>query len=437
MFEQDEYFFSPDEQSPDGIRTFRIPPGSPSINTIIANNKTLSHLKPTFVFLKTDALKRNFVRDFSSLGCPSLVSVADTHHLYRPIEVVIDYLRQEEFTYISAENDRHHLKWFKRAGFHNLLWLPNLALTPRQIQPKLQQTKDNMICFIGSVGKFHPFRTYLVDLLASKLKDNFIFKVASQDEASFIYNRSLISINISLNCDLNWRFFEILAAGGFLLSDRLPKQSGIDTLFIEGYHYEAYSTEQELLSKIHYYRSNPQHASIIAQRGYKQFWLNSSSTIIRKQLFKHIYLNRRDQNYIYPFPSKVNNFSPDCLLYLRAYQSLQEIHRLNTHIFVVHDNDIPSGLLFDLKDFSRLVLIPYTDIVSIDENNLLFGQHPSYVLLLSSLHNWRQLLQQDLFNGMHFDFVVSVKSDYIDHISLNQQTLSYDYEPSINCMKAI
>ena len=72
---------------------------------------------PSYVFIKTDALCQNFVSNISRLGCPSIVSVADTHHLHRPIERILSYLESESFTYISAENDRHHLKWYHRAGF--------------------------------------------------------------------------------------------------------------------------------------------------------------------------------------------------------------------------------------------------------------------------------------------------------------------------------
>ena len=41
--------------------------------------------RPDFIFIKTDALGRNFVRDLSTLGCPVVASLADTHHLHRPL----------------------------------------------------------------------------------------------------------------------------------------------------------------------------------------------------------------------------------------------------------------------------------------------------------------------------------------------------------------
>ena len=95
---------------------------SPHINDIFEEFPSLPR-KPDLVIIKTDALQRNFVRGLTNLGCQSVVSVADTHHLHRPIEAVQQYL-DHEIDLISFENDRHHLKWFNYLEQNDWLGIP-------------------------------------------------------------------------------------------------------------------------------------------------------------------------------------------------------------------------------------------------------------------------------------------------------------------------
>ena len=144
-FSPSDLFLSPDECSADNITTFRIPSGSPSIKTIYDLYPQLP-AKPDFVFIKTDALGRNFVQDLSSLHCPVVASLADTHHLHRPLERLIDYSQNQGFDLISIENDRHHAKWYSRFNVNNLCWLPNLALNPFDLPPLSLHKLNNKMC---------------------------------------------------------------------------------------------------------------------------------------------------------------------------------------------------------------------------------------------------------------------------------------------------
>ena len=113
-----------------------------------------------------------------------------------------------------------------------------------------------------------------------------------------MYNNYLISINVSLNSDLNWRFFEVLAAGGFLLTDRLPKSSGINLFLKEGIHYDAFSSVEELYEKTSYYLANPYKACQLAREGYKAYWQFLSPTVLRKEMLSRIYSFKIDKNLI-------------------------------------------------------------------------------------------------------------------------------------------
>ena len=290
MFSSDEVILSPDIISPDNKNSFRIPAGSPHIVEIFDQYPSLPR-NPDFIIIKTDALQKNFVRGLTTLDCPSVVSVADTHHLHRPIEAVKQYLEQENFDFISFENDRHHLKWFESFGTQKLGWYPNLFLSPINIPPCTLEHKRYKTTFVGSTGKFHPFRSLVVDQLRQRLEGFNYGSTETRQQASEIYNQSLISLNISLNGDLNWRVFEIIASGGFLLTDRLPSDSGINLLFQEGIHYEAFSDEQELFDKIQYYQSNPEKATELANNSYNEYWKNYSQKSLVKDLIKESFLD--------------------------------------------------------------------------------------------------------------------------------------------------
>ena len=64
------------------------------------------------------------------------------------------------------------------------------------------------------------------------------------------FTLSNISLNISLNGDLNLRNFEILSAKSFLLTDKLSDESGLSLLLENGKDYESYSSIDELIEKL-------------------------------------------------------------------------------------------------------------------------------------------------------------------------------------------
>ena len=64
-----------------------------------------------------------------------------------------------------------------------------------------------------------------------------------------MYAQSTVSFNASLSGDLNMRVFEVLSAGGFLLTDRLSPQAGLELLLRPGHDCETYGDAEELLDK--------------------------------------------------------------------------------------------------------------------------------------------------------------------------------------------
>lgn len=426
----DEIFLSPDEISPNNSTTFRIPAGSPSIEEIYSLYPQLPK-NPGLVFIKTDALGRNFVRGISRLGCPSIVSVADTHHLHRPIERVLEYLNDECFSLISAENDRHHLKWLSRYGLSNLSWLPNLALTPRIHRVREISHKVNSACFVGSLGKFHPFRASVVESL-QKSVPGFFACTANQEQASLLYNTYNISLNISLNSDLNWRFFEVIAAGGFLLTDRLPPDSGIELLFTEGVHYEAFSSEDELRHKIDYYTANPHASSGIAMMGQARYMEVCQPRILRKEMISRLFLNQGKALFSYPEVRDRRQSALSLNSEIRAYQALQEIHRISMSVNLLVLDCHHERFVHDLVDYPRITICVDIDIFrQVCRSPKAYGNACTNVICAASISSL-QLLPQETISECNVLYAVCL--DQLQNpYSFTINGFRYVYSETIDC----
>lgn len=83
--------------------------------------------------------------------------------------------------------------------------------------------------------------------------------------------------------EITRRIFEAMACGKLVITDRLPPESNIDSLFIEGEDIVYYNSLEELAEKIVYYTSNPEERNSIAQNGYTKV-LNNHTQIQRVEL---------------------------------------------------------------------------------------------------------------------------------------------------------
>ena len=424
MFGPDEYFLSPDVEQPDNIKTFRIKAGTTNIEDILLEYPQLPRY-PTHVVIKTDALGRNFVRGLSGMGCPSLVSVADTHHLHRPIETVQKYLLSENFSLISFENDRHHMKWFGHTGQSDLCWLPNLFLATDRLDPLAPELKQHEVSFVGSLGNFHPFRIHIINFLKDRLP-YLKFGSAPKRVAHRIYNQSLINLNISLNGDLNWRFFEIIASGGFLLTDRLCPDSGINLLFDEGVHYEAFGTKEELLDKILYYKNNPLKACSIAQLAFDHYWKYFSPVTLRKEAMKRLFGGHGTS--IFDFADKHKDVTLKDTL--RAYQAVQEIYRNSPQMSIYYAAKIAdTGFLELMSDYPRINVqsldfcIPFND-----------SHHDcSHVFLVNSIE--QLTIYRNQIEQIKPKYIIFLYSNYLNLDLLNEIGCGYYFfDKKMDCL---
>ncbi len=241
--------------------------------------------EPDITFVKADASCRNHLKAIKALPGIKILLMGDTHHLKEPLQTMLSYANNEPWDLISSEHDRHHLPLFTKAGLEKLIWLPCFTMNPYRISP--QCPVDERPLFVGSLSQHHVQRLKIISQLQSQ-GINLKITTAEQSIAANLYNKHSVSLNVSLNCDLNFRVMEVLAAGGCLLTDRLGPDSGLDLLLTEGKHYLGYSSSDEAADQIIKLQKNPELRQSIAYAGHNHFWSTFSPEQQSKALIKSL-----------------------------------------------------------------------------------------------------------------------------------------------------
>ena len=303
----------------------------------------------------SDASLSNLPSNLGSFQCPKLLIAGDTHHLQKPIQRMLGYARSEPFDFVASSYNRQHLHWFAEAGMTNVGWFPGAIV--RHIPRPMVSPRKPLVAMIGQLGKYHPRRTRLVKQL-KEIGIPTIAGMASRERSADAYAQSTISLNCSLNGDLNLRNFEVLSAGGFLLTDRLAEASGIDLLFEDGAEFATYSSEEELLEKARHFLSHPEEAAAIAARGHHRYLQEHlpqmKAAAILRWVFEgqldgihdpHVTLRHSKQ-------SSTNEFSQRIVL----YESVQQTHAELESIRVLLEATVADRFAADLADLPRVNL---------------------------------------------------------------------------------
>ena len=141
--------------------------------------------------------------------------------------------------------------------------------------------------FVGQIGPLHPYRYHILDEMTAQGIPLETFS-GSQEKAAEVYANSQINLNVSLNGDLNMRVFEVLSSGGFLLTDTLKPEAGLEALFEVGKHLDTYESKADLYQKIKYYLNHPDLTQQIAKAGSELFWQQHQPEQKVQQLLDHL-----------------------------------------------------------------------------------------------------------------------------------------------------
>lgn len=201
---------------------------------------------------------------------------------------------------------KDYIEYFDNNIQSQLTWLP-LACAPN-IYSNTTLQREIDISFIGNFGAIGSFRNSTLTMLKNYFPNFITDKFILPDEMVGIYQKSKIVFNISVNGDLNMRFFEALASGALLITDRI--NNGLNGLFKENIHYVGYASAEEAFEKIKFYLQHEKERLLIAKSGfdlarsmhtYEERWGEISSDIDLNQ-YKNAparRLNQKDLSLLY------------------------------------------------------------------------------------------------------------------------------------------
>jgi len=339
-----------DEIAPDGrVRSLATPSGSYDL-ALVAGKLTAAQ-QPDVVVCLVDASWRNLPRNLAAFSCPKVLLIADTHHLDSPLIGTLRYLSSEPFDRVIFLYDRHHAAFFHAAGCRNLFWLPGLTFPHRDatvLSARKTGARAKQIAFVGQAGKFHPQRARLLARLAADGLP-MAAKALSQGEALKHYGSSLVGFNASLNGDLNLRVFEILAAGGALLTDRLAPASGFDLLWADRRDCLVFGSAEELAERALDALARPSETKAIGAAGAKWFDENFNEKR-RGELFRAVAFDGVAAPEFAFSPAETTRvfFGGDTdrlVATMLVYEGVQEIHRTEEQVSVRVATDEPGDLV--------------------------------------------------------------------------------------------
>lgn len=148
-------------------------------------------------------------------------------------------------------------------------WLPHAVeplayCDPDTGKPFVFGAKKYDVCFVGHINSGN--RIEALDRLFREFP-NFFYGQRRFNDAAEKYAESKICFNISMTDDLNMRTFEVMGAGGFLLTNWIPS---IEELFEDGKHLVLYRSEEEMVEKAKYYLEHDEERERIARAGYEE-----------------------------------------------------------------------------------------------------------------------------------------------------------------------
>lgn len=324
---------------------------------------------PDLIVVKSDAAKNNFPRNIGSCGVPAVLILGDTTHMERPLEVMLRYAASEPYSLYVTDHKRHHLHWFQKMGIGPVAWTPGLFVKDFQIPFK--RHRDIPLSFVGQAGKFHPWRAKMLEELERR-GVKITKGSAPQKEAAAIYARSEATLNFSLNADLNLRVFEVMAAGGCLVTDKLPAQSGLDILFRPGRDFFWYEGIDDLVELLAGLRKNSRRCLEVAQAGYKLFQEKHSPEQKNRDFMQTVLAGKGSGTFDLPLDARgsICKMLDESSFFTRVahYEWFQEKHRICEGLKI----GFLSGAALDLA--CDLVDLPRHKVYVTDSENDLFSK---------------------------------------------------------------
>jgi predicted O-linked N-acetylglucosamine transferase (SPINDLY family) len=321
---------------------------------------------PDLFVAKVDSFFTLVPRNVKALDCPKILILGDTQHGLKPLERMIEYAKSEPYDFYISDHKRHHLWYYHLAGIRNLYWLPGLFLNPLAdfSEPLMFQDKripsnffQDKVIFVGQAGKHHPRRRAILKYLRTQIPSFWSGGLLQQDSLK-AFSQAPISLNISLNGDLNLRCFEVISSKGFLLTDALSEESGIDLLFSQGQEYESFRSINQLVNKIKYFLKYPDTIEQYKQKAYQKYLNNFTPAHLKQSLQNILEGNAVNEIYTLNTLARVNYFinSKFSETRIKVYQIIQDLHKKYEVLKIFINGDSKFIYVEDLLDLPRLTI---------------------------------------------------------------------------------
>ncbi len=179
-------------------------------------------------------------RSFSRHHRPSAWWAIDTH-LHRELYVAL--AEHVDFVFCAQKVG---VEAMRNLGIQ-AIWLP--LACDEEIHKTTSKSKSLDFSFVGNI--FPGPREDLLINLQREFPSHYVGRRYFNEMAD-LYAQSRVVFNRSIDGDLNMRVFEALASGSLLVTDALPKESGLYDLFVPDEHFLTYTNEHKLLEQVHW-----------------------------------------------------------------------------------------------------------------------------------------------------------------------------------------
>ena len=206
--------------------------------------------------------------DLSSLKIPKVFWCIDAH---MGVERYQKFVSKNKFDVVFNSTEYFVDHFLNITG--QSLWLPN-AYDSFLIDKRSDVPKTVPLGFCGNIANRVEWITYLKKRWNLKLDE----MVIGPDMVQAI-NSYQIHWNRNFSIDINYRTFETLGCGTFLLTNYTP---GLEKLFKINQHLVIYESRDDLDEKISYYLSHQEERDLIAQQGYEH--VRNNHTYVHRAL---------------------------------------------------------------------------------------------------------------------------------------------------------
>jgi len=378
-FSQDIRFISHDGLRPAGDSRVTTVPFGQRFDVAELVEQIPGGWEPDLFIAKVDAFFNQVPVNVGSLKCPKVLILGDTQHGEKPLQRMIQYAKSEQYDFYITDHKRHHLWYFYLAGLRNLYWLPGLFLNPlmffdlqkegafgqhilqppENIKISPESFQDKMV-FIGQHGQFHPRRHRIINRLSQRFP-YFVAQQLPQYDSFLAYNHAPVSLNISLNGDLNLRVLEVIAANGLLLTDQLSDESGLSLILEEGRDYAAYSDIEELEVQIEHLTRSPDLLKGLRKNAFEKYLEDLSPQVMQNRLFELVDGGSIDKRFSVDSVNRIQLIEkqPLDMRRIKVYEIIQDLHRNQETVDILFDAEFSLSSVADFMDLPRVNIFVY------------------------------------------------------------------------------